>query len=118
MNLVYLRDHSELVWLEQGEQRKEWQAISLEKVVKGLVMSAMGNVVVLIRCIFYKGLWLLHRKQTIGIGRSRKQTLDAVAVVEMQANRLGWGWYSGGNELDTEFILRIGPPCCLFNMGY
>lgn len=38
-----------------GEQRKEQQALSSEKVVTGLVMSAMGNVVVLIRCVFYKG---------------------------------------------------------------
>lgn len=47
MNVAFLRDHSELVWLEQGEQRKEWQAISLEEVVKCLVVCAMGNCTVL-----------------------------------------------------------------------
>lgn len=48
MNLACVRDHSVLVWLEQDEQRKELQAVSLEKVVKGQVMSAGGNVVVYI----------------------------------------------------------------------
>lgn len=55
MNLACLRDHRVPVWLEQDEQRKELQAMSLEKVVKGQVESAVGNVVVSVLCILFKG---------------------------------------------------------------
>lgn len=81
-----------------GEQRKEQQALSSEKVVKGLLMSAMGNVVVLIRCVFYKGNSCFRESRLQELFRVERRHQMLLQSMRCRLTTcIGGG--SGGNEL-------------------